>query len=505
MILRRLFSFTILVSISFFFLLEGGGFHSKAAVAFSGQNSSPHLVIAKKTTKRKRAAAPRSVSNIRHHNHKKYTRVVLDLPARAKIKESKTADHATIELNKLQLGKRALRKIQSRKFPRAISIKESASHTVTITLDLSSLKKYELLTLRRPNRVVIDLFYSKKPLVAASKKKAQPAKPIKKAEKVRPKVKAKKTTPPKKKKVSPRPPIVTKATKPATKSTPAKEKLTKSQPKPSSPQKKSPKSKTTTTTTKAPPPSKEESQEKVSPASSSAPTSIAKRIKDLVVVIDPGHGGKDPGAMGKNGTKEKHIVLKIGRYLKDLIRKRLGSTVLLTREKDVFLNLEKRVEFANKNKADLFISIHVNSHPQRSIKGLEVYHFGKASDPRALEVAARENGMILESGAPPWQFIIADKLNDQKIEQSQTFAWTTNKTLVKTLMTSYKVKNHGVKTAPFYVLRFTTMPSILAEVAFVSNPQEEKRLKSKAFQQQLAEGMYKSIHTYIKTNFPTLS
>ena len=113
--------------------------------------------------------------------------------------------------------------------------------------------------------------------------------------------------------------------------------------------------------------------------------------------------------------------------------------------------------------------------------------------------------MKLENGAPPWQFIIADKLNDQKIEQSQTLAWTTNKALLKTLKASYKVKDHGVKTAPFYVLRFTTMPSILAEVAFLSNPEEEKRLRSKAFQQQLAEGIYKSIRSYLKTDFSALS
>ena len=95
-----------------------------------------------------------------------------------------------------------------------------------------------------------------------------------------------------------------------------------------------------------------------------------------MVVIDPGHGGRDPGAIGKKGTKEKHITLKIGRYLKNLIHKRLGSTVFLTRTKDTFLDLEKRVEFANKKKADIFIPIHVNSHPQKKIKGLEVYHFG---------------------------------------------------------------------------------------------------------------------------------
>ena len=223
------------------------------------------------------------------------------------------------------------------------------------------------------------------------------------------------------------------------------------------------------------------------------------------MVIDPGHGGRDPGAIGKKGTKEKHITLKIGNYLKDLIQKRLGSKVFLTRTTDTFLDLERRVEFANKKKADIFISIHVNSHPQTRIKGLEVYHFGKASDPRALEVAARENGMKLEDDAPPWQFIIADKLNDQKIEQSQTFAWTTNKTLVKTLKASYTIKDHGVKTAPFYVLRFTTMPSILAEVAFVSNPEEEKRLRSNAFQKRIAEGIYQGIRSYLKTAFPALS
>ena len=156
------------------------------------------------------------------------------------------------------------------------------------------------------------------------------------------------------------------------------------------------------------------------------------------------------------------------------------------------------VDAAKKSRTCLFISIHVNSHPRKSIRGLEIYHFGKASDPRALEVAARENGMRLESDTPPWQFIITDSLNDHKIQESQTFAKATNDTLVATLRKHYAIKNHGVKTAPFYVLRFTTMPSILAEVAFVSNPTEEKRLRTKAFQQKLAEGIYRGIREYLK-------
>lgn len=458
MILRRLISSTILLAfLTLSFLGEGPLLAQTSNAIFPPMESSP-LVVAKKAASAKQRPSTLSVNNVRHHNHKKYTRIVLDLPARAIIRESKNAATATIELAKSRLSKRAFRKIQSHKFPRAISIKEGAAQTVTITLDRKALKNFKLQTLKKPDRVVIDLFYSKKPTMVASKKKASSVKKSKKPSKATPNPQKKKTIP---KTVTPGP-------KPAPASRPAKA----------------------------------ASKKPTTPAS---PESVAKHAKDLIVVIDPGHGGRDPGAIGKKGTKEKDVTLKIGKYLKNLIQKRLGATVVLTRNKDVFLDLEKRVAFANKKKADLFISIHVNSHPQRKIKGLEVYHFGKASDPRALEVAARENGMKLEDNAPPWQFIIADKLNDQKIEQSQTFAWTTNKTLVKSLKTSYEVKDHGVKTAPFYVLRFTTMPSILAEVAFVSNPDEENRLRTKAYQKKIAEGIYKGIQSYLKTAFPTLS
>ncbi|MEE8234589.1 MAG: N-acetylmuramoyl-L-alanine amidase, partial [Nitrospirales bacterium] len=225
---------------------------------------------------------------------------------------------------------------------------------------------------------------------------------------------------------------------------------------------------------------------------------------DLIVVIDPGHGGRDPGAIGRKGTKEKDLTLKIAKNLRDLIRKRLGAKVLLTRSKDVFLNLKRRAEFANNKKADLFISIHANSHTQKWIRGLELYHFGKASDPRALEVAARENGIPLDDKAPPWQFILADKLNDQKIDQSMNFAYATREALVQTLRRDYTVKDHGVKTAPFYVLRYTTMPSLLAEVAFLSNSTDENRLRSSSFRHRLAEGIFHGIQTYFKNHPPLL-
>ena len=219
--------------------------------------------------------------------------------------------------------------------------------------------------------------------------------------------------------------------------------------------------------------------------------------KDFVIVIDPGHGGKDPGALGRKGTREKDVVLKIANHLRDLLAEEGSTKVLMTRETDVFVELEDRAKFANTHKADLFVSIHINSHPQTSVKGMELYHFGEASDPRALAVAARENGTPLEKDAAPWQFILADKLNDKKIDDSRELAWTTKKALVKFMNSFYKINDHGVKTAPFFVLRMTTMPAILAEIAFISNPTEEKLLQSPTYQKRMAEGIFNGLESYI--------
>ena len=394
------------------------------------------VLFAKKGAAPGRTTAPLTVTKVRHHAHRQYTRVVLDLTGRVVVKETKNVRKATISLTHVQLSKRAQQHIKGKKFPRAISIAPGGAGTVHIILDLQALRTYRVLTLDDPDRVAVDLFYAIK---------TRPAKPE------------------------------TKTNKPAK----------------------------TVQRNDAP-------LAQVSPSTSTTHAG-------LLVVIDPGHGGRDPGAIGRTGTKEKAIVLQISKYLRDLIHKRHKAKILLTRTKDVFLDLEKRVKLANTKKREwcgkdmgsnvdatkksrtcLFISIHVNSHPRRSIQGLEIYHFGKASDPRALEVAARENGMRLESDTPPWQFIITDNLNDHKTKQSQTFAQTTSDQLVTTLRRNYKIKNHGVKTAPFYVLRFTTMPSILAEVGFISNATEEKRLRTKAFQQKLAEGIYQGIQAYFK-------
>ena len=215
------------------------------------------------------------------------------------------------------------------------------------------------------------------------------------------------------------------------------------------------------------------------------------------IVIDPGHGGKDPGARGHRGTEEKDITLKVALKLRDLLSHQRGIRVLMTRERDEFVELEDRAKFANRQEADLFVSIHVNSHPQRSVKGIEIYHFGEAKDQRALEVAARENGTPLNNTGVGWEYLVADLLTAKKIEESLELAWTAKESMVTNLNGHYDLVDHGVKTAPFYVLRFTSMPSILAEIAYISNSAEEDMLRTTRFTTRVAEALMEGVTSFL--------
>ncbi len=218
------------------------------------------------------------------------------------------------------------------------------------------------------------------------------------------------------------------------------------------------------------------------------------------IVIDPGHGGKDPGARGVRKTEEKDITLKVGLQLRELLSKQSGVRVLMTRDRDVFIELEDRAKFANSSEADLFVSIHVNSHPSRAVKGIEIYHFGEAKDQRALEVAARENGTPISNTGVGWEYLVADLLTTKKIDESLELAWNAKEAMVSWMNGQYVVNDHGVKTAPFYVLRFTSMPSILAEIAYISNPDEEDLLRKPAFARDIAQSLYHGIVSFLANN-----
>ncbi len=226
--------------------------------------------------------------------------------------------------------------------------------------------------------------------------------------------------------------------------------------------------------------------------------SIARQLSLKVsrIVIDPGHGGKDPGAIGPHGEKEKDLTLAISKRLAARLKKE-GFDVFLTRETDVFVPLEERTAFANKKKADLFISVHLNANRNRSVCGVETYFLNLTTDETAIQVAARENATTSRS-ISDLQLIINDLMLNSKINESSKFADCIHTCLMKSLKgRGYKGKDLGVKQAPFYVLLGAQMPSILMEAGFITHPRECALLRTQSYQTTLVDGMAKGINTYI--------
>lgn len=217
------------------------------------------------------------------------------------------------------------------------------------------------------------------------------------------------------------------------------------------------------------------------------------------VVVDPGHGGHDPGAVGPSGVQEKDVVLAIGLKLRALLKEELGLDVVMTRSTDVFIPLEERTAIANKVNADLFLSVHANAAPNRSAAGIETYYLNLAKTEKVAQLAAKENGTSLEK-VSVLQAILFDLMANYKLNDSAHLADEVQKSLHKKIRNRYSdVKNLGVKQGPFYVLVGATMPSILVETAFLSNAQEESRLKETAYQDMAAEGILEGVRSYISS------
>ncbi|GMR04269.1 MAG: N-acetylmuramoyl-L-alanine amidase [Thermodesulfobacteriota bacterium] len=219
--------------------------------------------------------------------------------------------------------------------------------------------------------------------------------------------------------------------------------------------------------------------------------------KKFTIVIDAGHGGKDPGALGRKGTREKDITLKIARLVSKKLSRKLSSRIIMTRTRDIFIPLEERTAIANSKGADLFVSIHVNSSPRRSASGVETYILSLTNDQEARRVAARENATT-KKGLSDLEFILADLIKTAKTNDSIRLATSVQDRLVNRLKRRYRgINGYGVKGAPFYVLVGTRMPSILVEVSFISNARDEKRLRSSSYLNELAEGITRGIIEHI--------
>jgi N-acetylmuramoyl-L-alanine amidase len=218
------------------------------------------------------------------------------------------------------------------------------------------------------------------------------------------------------------------------------------------------------------------------------------------IVIDAGHGGHDTGTIGPTGLLEKDLCLDIALRLGKVIEQKLpGAEVIFTRPDDTFVPLERRTEIANEAKADLFISIHANSSHDHAARGVETYYLNLRGSAEAMDVAARENAMA-SGGVHELQDLVKKIARTEKIEESRELASDIQDSLAQRVQkTSRRVKNRGVRKAPFVVLIGADMPSILTEISFLSNPADEKLLKKPDYRQRVADGLYQGVASYLKS------
>ena len=262
-----------------------------------------------------------------------------------------------------------------------------------------------------------------------------------------------------------------------------------------------------------PPPVLAKSAPAVSPALSSLeppPASPSRRFsqdgsRSLVralglkinrIVIDAGHGGHDQGTSGTAGLLEKDLVLDVALRLGKLIEERMGSEVIYTRQDDTFIGLHERTALANQRKADLFLSIHANSSPATRVSGIETYYLNFTSSSEALDVAARENASA-QNSVYELKDLVQSIAQHDKIEESKEFAQSVQSSL-QGFESKYSptAKDRGIRKAPFVVLIGAQMPSVLAEIGFLSNSREEALLNKPDHRQKLAEALYRGLFKY---------
>ena len=221
--------------------------------------------------------------------------------------------------------------------------------------------------------------------------------------------------------------------------------------------------------------------------------------RNKIIVIDPGHGGKDPGAIGYRGYKEKNVVLGIGKELRNILKAR-GYKVYMTRDHDYFVTLRNRTKFANRKNADIFISIHANAVSARHAKktyGIEVYYLSKSRSKRAKRVAAVENSTDLADMDFYGKESFLNTLNSHNIIAANKLAIDLQRSALSSLKKKYKyVKDAGVREGPFWVLVGAQMPAVLVETGFITNPREAKRLSSRNYQKTLARGLANGVERY---------
>lgn len=229
-----------------------------------------------------------------------------------------------------------------------------------------------------------------------------------------------------------------------------------------------------------------------------APTAVPNGLRK--VVLDPGHGGKDPGASGPGGIAEKEIVLSIAKKLAVKLKTEMGTEVVLTRKDDRFVPLEDRTLLANSEDADLFISLHVNASTNADARGIETYYLDNTTDEAAIRLAARENATSRKN-ISDLQFILSDMMQNMKLEDSITLAHRLQTALVSGMSKFMgDVKDLGVKKALFHVLVGARMPSVLVEMFFITNKNESRAMADANYQDMMVDALFEGIQKYAQSN-----
>lgn len=238
-----------------------------------------------------------------------------------------------------------------------------------------------------------------------------------------------------------------------------------------------------------------------SPSPSSSGYSLVRQLGLGVkrIVLDPGHGGNDPGCVSPSGLKEKDVALDLARRLKVILETQGKFEVFLTRDSDITLPLEKRTAFANQKGADLFISIHLNASPRKNRTGVETFYLNFSPDPAVNELAARENASSTKN-IREMRSIVDKIIKNSKYEESRDLAEKIHRSLLHHLKQNFGPRDDlGVKGGPFWVLIGSEMPAILVEASHLSNPKEEAALKTEIYREAVATGLFLGIMEYVKS------
>jgi N-acetylmuramoyl-L-alanine amidase len=394
------------------------------------------------------------VRNIRHWSDSKreYTRVVIDLDKDIKYRQGQLQNPDRIYFD--LIGTRVTKALAAKPFPvdgdflKQIRVGQNKPDTVRVVLDFKSISDYNVFWLPDPYRLVVDI----------SGEKPQPRVRAPEA------VVAANTTPPAQAEPSGATPTPPPAAPPSTGAAATSPNVV----------------------VDLPPPPRSDGEH-----------SLAQQLglEARRVIIDPGHGGHDPGTMSKKGLREKDLVLDISTRVAKILEAQ-GFEVLMTRTQDVFIPLEERTAIANSRGADLFVSIHVNASRSSKPRGIETYYLNLATSPDAAEVAARENASTTRR-LSELNDLLQKVMNNSKIEESRELATHVQTNMASELFDSPKdARNRGIKTAPFYVLLGARVPSVLVEVAYLSNQKDEELLKSAAYRKKIAESIAKGVGSY---------